>query len=149
MRASTHRRWPFALGALALLGCGREGLVPGGGDARTGIMVPAAARNAVLAEMRTMLASLNGVLIAQTTADTARIRLAATASGTAAAADPELEKLLPEAWLQLAMATHRQFDDLAASASRPGGTDSVTVRLARLTGNCVACHTAYRLEVRQ
>jgi len=149
MRTSTHGRWPLALGALLLLGCGREGLMVTGRDTRTGVMVPAAARTAVLSEMRTMLGSINGVLAAHTRGDTAGIRAAALASGKAAAADPALEQLLPVAWLQLAMSTHHQFDDLAAAVSQPRGADSVTARLARLTGNCVACHAAYRLEVRQ
>lgn len=139
----------MAFSLLGLGACGREGFVPAGRDTRTAIVVPAAARTAVLAEMRTLLGSLNGILTAQVNADTAALRLAATPSGTAAAADPDLEKLLPEAWLQLAMSTHQQFDDLAASASRPRGLDSITVRLARVTGSCVACHAAYRLETRQ
>jgi cytochrome c556 len=139
----------LALCLLSLGACGREGFVLGGRDTRTGIVVPAAARTAVLAEMGTMLGSLNGVLIAQTNGDTAAVRLAALASGAAASADPVLERILPDAWMQLAASTHQQFDQLAASAVRPHGSDSITVRLARLTGNCVACHRAYRLDTRQ
>lgn len=147
---TTTRHWRLsALSLLALWACGREGLRPPSGDTRTAILLPAAARTAVLAEMRTMLGSINGVLLAQAQGDTAAIRVAALSSGAAAAADPTLESLLPVAWLQLAMSTHHQFDDLAVAASRPHGTDSVTARLARLTGNCVACHAAYRLDSRQ
>lgn len=149
MSSSPWSKWPLAAGLLSLGACGREGLLPAGHDSRTGVLVPAAARLAVLAEMRTMLGSVNGVLRAQAQGDTAGVRTAALAAGAAAAADPALEQLLPVAWLQLAMSTHHQFDDLAADASRPHGPDSVTTRLARLTGNCVACHAAFRLDTRQ
>ncbi len=143
MRASTLAACLCAAGIGANAGCGREGQLPAGRDTRTGIMVPAAARDAVMTEMRTMLGSVNGVLVAQARGDTAALRRAAIASGTAAAADPALERILPAAWLTLAMNTHQQFDELARAG------DSVTVRLARLTGNCVACHAAYRLELRE
>ncbi len=146
MPTSRYRGWTLAWGALAFLSCSREGAPPAHHDTRAAVRLPAAARGAVLAEMRTMLGSVNGVLVAQAKGDTAAVRTAAMASGAAAAADPTLESLLPVAWLQLAMSTHHQFDDLAAAVSRPRGTDSLTVRLARLTGNCVGCHAAYRLE---
>lgn len=148
-RISTWGRWSLSLSLFALWACGREGLLVTGHDSRTGILVPAAARTVVAAEMRTMLGSVNGVLRAQAHGDTAAVRLAALASGKAASADSALEALLPVAWLQLATSTHHQFDDLAAEASRPHGADSVTSRLARLTGNCVACHAAYRLDTKQ
>ncbi len=148
MKRPTLVRWLGVVGVIAFGGCG-PGQPTASRDTRTGIMVPVEARDAVMAEMRTMLRSVNGVLIAQVNGDTAGVRQAALPSGTAAAADPALERLLPEAWLSLAMSTHGQFDELAQGASRPRGLDSTTVRLARVTGNCVACHAAYRLEVRQ
>ena len=124
-------------------------MVPAAGDARTAVIVPAAARTAVLLEMRTMLGSVNGILLAQAQGDSAGIRVAALASGKAAAADSALEDVLPVAWLQLALCSHRQFASRAAAASRPHAADSVIARLARLTGNCVGCHAAYRLDTRQ
>ncbi|HET7601202.1 MAG TPA: hypothetical protein VFK09_12970 [Gemmatimonadales bacterium] len=98
--------------------------------------------------MRTMLASLQGVLKASVAGDTAAMRQAAARSGLAMAADPALEKLLPEGFLRLGMDTHRQFDALAAAIGAGAPRDSVTARLARVAGNCVSCHETYRLEVR-
>jgi len=144
---ATLARWASTAFVVAFAGCGTDGPPPTGRDGRTAIMLPVEARDAVLAEMRTMLGSVNAVLIAQTTGDTAAMRQAALASGTAAAADPALETLLPEAWLKLAMTTHQQFDGLARAVVPPGGRDSTIERLARITGNCVACHAAYRVEV--
>jgi len=142
-------RWVSVTAIIAFSGCGREDQPPASRDTRTGILLPVEARDAVMGEMRTMLGSVNALLIAQATGDTAAMRRAALASGTAAAADPALEQLLPEAWLKLAMSTHLGLDELGQAVSRPRGRDSVTVRLARITGNCVACHAAYRLEVRR
>ena len=115
-------------------------------DTRTAVLLTAEQRNAVLGEMRTMLASVNGVLGAAAKADSAGIHGAAKASGSAAAADPALEKLLPAQWLQLAMQTHQGFDGLAASAG--AGRDTVVARLGAITTNCVTCHAMYRLAVR-
>jgi cytochrome c556 len=121
------------------------GRPPAAPDARTAVVLPTEARAAVLAEMRTMLGSLNGILVAAGRGDSAAMSTAARRSGLAAAADPALEKLLPEAWLQeMALATHLSFDSVAAAA----GADvaGVVNRLSSLTGNCVACHATYRLE---
>jgi len=115
-------------------------------DSRTPVQLTAEQRNAVLVEMRTMLASVSGVVGATARSDSAGIRSAALASGTAAAADPALEKLLPEAWLQMATRTHAGFDSLAAAAAK--GCDTVVARLAALSTNCVSCHAMYRLATR-
>jgi cytochrome c556 len=72
----------------------------------------------------------------------------AARSGLATAADPALEKLLPQEFLQLGISTHQQFDDLAGAIATGIPRDSVVGRLARLTGNCVSCHASYRLELR-
>lgn len=117
-------------------------------DARTAVVLPPEARDAVLSEMRTMLGSLNGILVAATTSDTAAMRRAAATSGLAMAADPTLEKLLPEPFLRLGTSTHMQFDSLASAIGAGAPRDTAIARLARLTGNCVSCHALYRLTLR-
>lgn len=117
-------------------------------DTRTAVVVPVEARDAILTEMRTMLGSMNGILSAVVNGDTASIRSAAVAAGTAMAADPTLEKILPEQFLRMGMNTHQQFDSLAAAIVGPAARDAAIARLARLTGNCVSCHALYRLEVK-
>lgn len=119
-----------------------------GSDTRTAVVVPVEARDAILAEMRTMLGSMNGILNSVVSGDTASIRSAASASGTAMAADPTLEKILPEQFLRMGMNTHQQFDSLAAAIVGPAARDTAIARLARVTGNCVSCHALYRLEVK-
>jgi cytochrome c556 len=118
--------------------------------ARTPITLPGEAREAVLAEMRVLLGSLNGALEAASRRDTALLRAAAAAAGAATAADPELEALLPGPWLSLALQTHQGFDALASAAEHPGGAapDTVVAQLARITASCVSCHATYRLVTR-
>lgn len=137
-------RWLVATAAGLALGCARR--AGGSLDARTAVPLTAEQRNAVLTEMRTMLASVSGVLVAAARSDSAGVRAAAWASGMAAAADPALEKQLPAPWLQLAMRTHRGFDSLAAVAG--SGRDTVIARLGGITTACVSCHATYRLVVR-
>ncbi len=117
-------------------------------DTRTLVMLPPAGRDAVLTEMRAMLGSTNAILDAASRSDTVAMRRAAAASGTAMAADPTLEKYLPEQFLKLAMSTHLQFDSLAAAVGGPAARDTAIARLGRVTANCVSCHATYRIEVR-
>jgi hypothetical protein len=94
-----------------------------------------------------MLGSIHSMLAAVPARDTAVMRQAAIASGMAAAADTALEHLLPEAFLQLGMATHMQFDSLGAAISAGLNADSAIARLGPITANCVSCHQTYRLEI--
>jgi hypothetical protein len=117
-------------------------------DGRQPIVLPAEAQEAVRAEMNTMLTSLNRILVALPRQDTAAIRQAAAASGLATAADPALEKLLPEQFLTWGMETHQGFDELNASVAAGHALDTVLVQLGAITRTCVACHATYRLATR-
>lgn len=138
-----HYGYVVLLGAIAC----RGGEPAATADSRTPLPVPAEAASAVRAEMRTMLSSLQAILVALPARDTTAVRVAATAAGMAAAADAALESLLPEPFLHLGVATHQGFDSLAVSATRGLPTDSIVARLGRVTANCIACHGQYRLVV--
>lgn len=147
------RDWSVRAGRalLLLLGVGcveRPGAPVRSADGRQVTLVPLEARDAVRAEMRTMLGSLHDILKASMVGDTSMMREAATRSGLATAADPALEKLLPEGFLQLGVNTHQQFDDLAEALAKGLPRDSLGGRLTRITGNCVSCHATYQLELR-
>jgi cytochrome c556 len=129
----------LALGVAACASPGEERA----SDPRTPVQLTAEQRNAVLAEMRTLLGSISGVLNGVARSDGAAIRDAALPSGMAEAADPALEKLLPAGWLELAGRTHKGFDDLAEGAKR--GPEGAVARLAGVTEACVTCHARYRL----
>lgn len=117
-------------------------------DMRHRLTAPGPARDMVLAEMRRMLESVNAILHAVQANDLAAIERAARASGMAMAADvdPRLRERLPPPFLQLGMATHRGFDELADAVKAGGTREQALAALGRITSNCVACHAVYRLE---
>jgi cytochrome c556 len=116
-------------------------------DERQAITVDAATRQAVLAEMRTMLQAVQGIVAGAATWDTATIRIAAGSAGVAAAseANPSVEAQLGADFVQLGMRTHLSFDSLARDVGR--NREAVLTRLATVMGNCVGCHTQWRLVV--
>jgi cytochrome c556 len=113
-------------------------------DTRRQVSLMPAERDAVLAEMRTMLGSVSGVLHGLTTNDHQAIEKAARASGMAMAVDPTLEQKLPQQFLEIGMATHKKFDQLADLARTRAPADQVIRSLADVTTSCVACHAMYR-----
>lgn len=118
------------------------------GDPRQRLTLPPQARDKVLAEMRHMLESVNGVLRGVAANDLVAVERAARAAGTAMAVemDPAMMRQLLPAFRELGLQTHRAFDDLA-DRIRAGGTRDDAIRgLAGVTGNCVACHSLYRLD---
>ena len=121
-------------------------------DPRTAVVLPADDQQAVLREMRQMLGSVGGAMAAAARGDTAALFAAVAPAGSAAAADPAIEALLPTAWKELAERTHSGFDSLAAAVrqthGRPALKDTVLVRLAQLSGSCTACHETFRVTVR-
>lgn len=117
-------------------------------DRRQAVVLPVETQDAVRAEMNTMLTSLNRILAALPRRDTAAIRQAALASGLATAADPALEKLLPEQFMAWGTQTHQGFDELAALQGPAAAQDSVLGHLGAITQLCVTCHATYRLAVR-
>lgn len=118
-------------------------------DAREEIVVPAAVRHMVRAEMRQMLVALDRVMRSAAANDAAGVAEAARSGGTAIAVDmdPALADALPAEFVQVGMATHQAFDAVAEAAETHGEADSVLAALHQLTSHCVACHTTYRLSV--
>ncbi len=144
--------WRATATALVLLGaafvtggCGRQA-PPASPDARTAVNLDAGQRAGVLTEMRSMLGSVDAVVRGVAAWDTAAIRAAALRSGTAAAADPALERILPADWMAIAMPVHAGFDSLAAAVTARGATrEALVSRLGAIMPHCVQCHATYRL----
>jgi hypothetical protein len=101
----------------------------------------------VLTEMRLMLESVAGVVAALSEGKTAAAAQAARASGMAMAVDvdPHLRELLPAAFVELGMATHRGFDALADKLEQGADEQTALAELA-LMQNCIACHDTYRAD---
>jgi hypothetical protein len=138
--------WVATALAAAAVYVNQRRAVPVSADPRTAVTLPAPARDAVLAEMRTMLGSVHDVLRALPSGDSLAVRVAAERSGTAMAVDPELERLLPEEFLRLGMRAHAGFDTLARDAGAP--RETVIARLSGITSACVTCHATYRIAPR-
>lgn len=120
-------------------------------DPRTPVSLPPDGQQAVLREMRQMLGAVGGALSGAARGDTGAVIAALTPAGSAAAADPELEALLPATWKELAERTHGGFDTLTAAVRRTRAAalkDTVLVGVARITGSCTACHETFRIAVR-
>lgn len=116
-------------------------------DGRLEILLPTAGRDLVLAEMRAMLKSVQGVVAGVAERDMTKVAAAARASGAAAAVDmsPQLMAALPLQFKQLGMSVHQGFDEIAAAAGQSVPPSEVLSRLDRQLSACVACHASYRL----
>lgn len=129
-----------------------DAVAPTTGDPRTPVALPADGQQAVLREMRHMLAAIGSALSAAAREDTGAVIAALAPAVSAAAADPALETLLPASWKELAERTHGGFDSLTAAVrgARTGSElkDTVLVGVARISGSCTACHETFRLTLR-
>lgn len=153
-RSMRRARALTAAASLALAGCAggtaMEHAAPAhhaqqmGTDSRRQVSLAPAERDAVLAEMRTMLASVSGVLHGLSANDWDAMEKAARASGTVMAVDPHLRAKLPPQFLDLGMETHKKFDALAHLIQTRPAAAAVVRSLADVTTNCVACHAMYR-----
>jgi mono/diheme cytochrome c family protein len=117
-------------------------------DTRQRLVLAPAQRDMMLTEMRVMLASVSGILQGVANGDLLTAEKAARASGIREAADvnPNIKAKLPQSFLELAIRTHRGFDSLADQIKAGSSQADIIRGLATLTGNCVACHAAYRLD---
>lgn len=120
-------------------------------DPRTAVPLPADGHQAVLREMRDLLSAVGGAMAGAASGDTAAVLAAIAPAGSAAAADPHLEEMLPAGWKELAERLHGGFDSLAVAVRQARGAsalkDTVLVRLSALNAHCTACHEMFRATV--
>lgn len=117
-------------------------------DGRTAVQLAPQERDLVLADMRIMLGSVQGVVQALAQGEVGKAAAPARASGVAAMGEtrPLMAAKFPMAFRQMSMSVHQGFDRLAADAE--GGTPPARLSeaLGALLGICLACHEAYRFE---
>jgi cytochrome c556 len=116
-------------------------------DARTPINLTAEERNQVLEEMRTLLSTVQSIVMSLSKDDMESLSTAAKKVGMAASGDlpPALTKKLPQGFKILAMKVHMGFDALALDAVDMDDKQQTLEQLGALMNNCVACHATYRL----
>jgi len=117
-------------------------------DTRQRLVLAPTQRDMMLTEMRQMLGSISGIMRSLAANDLPAAEKATRAAGMmhAADVDPQIQKLLPQQFLDLAMHTHMGFDKLADQIKAGSNRDDTLRGLATLTGNCMACHAMYRLD---
>lgn len=117
-------------------------------DGRKAIQLTAEEHDTVLAEMRGMLQTVQGVVNGLANDDMAAVAKSARASGMSHAADasPALLAKLPLDFKQLALSVHKGWDGLAQLAEAGASSDEILRRFdGQLTG-CVGCHAGYRFQ---
>jgi len=100
-----------------------------------------------LAEMRQMLASVQGILQGIGTEDRNRIAAAARLSGNrmARATPDSVREKLPQSFRDIGGPTHLLFEELAVRAETDE-MDSLARFTAELINQRVACHAAFRVR---
>lgn len=117
-------------------------------DGRQAIQLLPAERDLVLFEMRGILTSVKGIVDGVNSGDMKQVAAAARASGMQAAQDvqPSLMAKLPMDFKKRGMHLHGEFDALADMAEKGADSKQVLSRLNDQLSQCVACHSAYRLD---
>lgn len=115
-------------------------------DERTAIKLSDDERAAVLAEMRTFLGSVQGIVAAIADGKVAEAAAAAKPSGMGVmqGMPRSLMGKLPMEFRKLGMDTHQKFDALALEASGLGDGKVVLKQLDAILANCNGCHAGYR-----
>lgn len=124
-----------------------------GSDARIEIILAAAERDQILAEMRQLLKAVDGIVrgLGASTIDRATVETAARSVGMAMAADVETTIMvkLPLPFKQMGMSIHKDMDAMADATMRGETPQQILQRLSSMTARCTACHEMYRLSVGQ
>ena len=125
----------------------RGSTVPGT-DGRTAVMLQPVERDFVLAEMRGLLLSVQGILEGAHQGDMQRIVRASRAAGMAAAEEvnPALMLKLPLGFKTLGMSVHRDMDEIAKAAESGAPVAEILKMASTTLGKCVACHSAWLIK---
>ncbi|MFY9735002.1 MAG: hypothetical protein WAL02_07690 [Rhodoplanes sp.] len=120
-------------------------------DDRQAVAVSEPVRIFVLAEMRGMLAAVQGVTEAIARRDWQAAIDAAGKTGLKAfqGLPKPIMMELPEDFRIMGRETHMAFDEVAKAASETQDPSAVSAKLADALQFCVACHQTYRFTVKK
>ncbi len=115
-------------------------------DKRQIVSLTEAERAVVAAEMRQMLASVQGVTDALARGDTQAVVHAASRSGMAMMQEvpAPIRMKFPAPFTQLGMASHRVFDRIAQETKGVTDPGPTLKLLSEAMQSCIACHASYR-----
>lgn len=128
-----------------------KGWTAEGSDGRTEILLAAAERDQILAEMRVLLKAVDGIVrgLGESKPDSKQMEETARAVGMHMAADtePAIMAKLPLPFKQMGMSIHKDMDVLADAIVRDETAQQILQRLSSMTARCTACHDMYRFSV--
>ena len=128
-----------------------KGWTAEGSDGRTEILLAAAERDQILAEMRMLLKAVDGIVrgLGEPKRDFKQMEETARAVGMHMAADtePAIMAKLPLPFKQMGMSIHKDMDALADAIVRDETAQQILQRLSSMTARCTACHDMYRFSV--
>ena len=126
-----------------------KGWTTTGSDGRVEILLAPVERDQILAEMRQLLKSVDGVVrgLGESQPDLQAMQGAARAAGMGMAADvePAIMAKLPLPFKQMGMSIHSDMDALADAIAQNETPQQILRRLSSMTARCTACHDMYRL----
>lgn len=115
-------------------------------DSRVNLKLTVEERAEFLAEMRQMLASIQGIMQGIAETDRNRIAESARLSGNrmARATPASVRAKLPQSFRDIGGPTHMMFEELAVRAETDE-MDMLARDSAELLKQCMACHATYRV----
>jgi hypothetical protein len=136
----------WIVGAVAVASLFISGRTEQAADGREAVLLSAGERDFVLAEMRQMLASVQGIIAAVAEDDMKSVEEIALAIGSAEVRNvpKSLMLKLPREFKVMGTDNHLEFDDVAGQAKNGG--KAVLTRLGDLMINCVGCHESFSLK---
>jgi hypothetical protein len=127
-----------------------KGWTAEGSDGRTEILLAAAERDHILAEMRQLLKAVDGVVreLGELKPDLKQMEAAARSVGMHMAADvePAIMAKLPLPFKQMGMSIHKDMDALADAIVKNETPQQILHRLSSMTARCTVCHDMYRFR---
>ena len=116
-------------------------------DSRVDLKLTPEERAVFLADMRNMLASIQGIMQGIGDADRERIAAAARQSGNrmARATPASIRAKTTQAFRDIGGPTHMMFEELAVRAETDD-MDSLARDTANLMNQCMACHAMFRVH---
>ena len=127
-----------------------KGWTAEGSDGRMEILLAAAERDHILAEMRQLLKAVDGVVreLGELKPDQKQMEAAAREVGMHMAADtePAIMAKLPLPFKQVGMSIHKDMDALADAIAQQETPQQLLKRLSSMTARCTACHDMYRFR---
>lgn len=117
-------------------------------DRRQTLNLNDAQRNHVLTEMRAMLSGTQAILAALAANDRTELVRQARLLGMNMGhkAESSVHDVLPAAFMQMGMAVHRVFDQIAADVEAGADANHTLLQLSSALSTCASCHETYQIE---